>query len=61
LAEAAEELNIPHVGTLEAFERLPDSQESAPVGAAGGRLSSYTSGSTLFRGVMITQRLSSLI
>ncbi|HXH86886.1 MAG TPA: hypothetical protein VNI35_08650, partial [Nitrospira sp.] len=27
MAEAAKELNIPHVGTLADFERLPESQE----------------------------------
>jgi len=58
LAEAAEELSIPHVGTLEVFERLPDSQETLrPSEPHEVAYLQYTSGSTLFpRGVMITQK-----
>jgi fatty-acyl-CoA synthase len=58
MAEAANELNIPHVGTLEAFERLPESQESLrPSEPHEVAYLQYTSGSTLFpRGVIITQK-----
>jgi len=58
LAEAAEELNIPHIGTLEAFERLPESQETlCPSEPHEVAYLQYTSGSTLFpRGVIITQK-----
>jgi fatty-acyl-CoA synthase len=58
LAEAAEGLNIPHVGTLEAFERLPESQEGlCPSEPHEVAYLQYTSGSTLFpRGVVITQK-----
>ena len=58
MAEAAKELNIPHIGTLEAFERLPESQESLrPSEPHEVAYLQYTSGSTLFpRGVMITQK-----
>jgi fatty-acyl-CoA synthase len=58
LAEAAEELNIPHVGTLEAFERLPESQDGlCPSEPHEVAYFQYTSGSTLFpRGVVITQK-----
>ena len=58
LAEAAEELNIPHVGMLDAFERLPESQEGLrPSEPHEVAYLQYTSGSTLFpRGVVITQK-----
>jgi fatty-acyl-CoA synthase len=58
LAEAAEGLNIPHVGMLEAFERLPESQEGLrPSEPHDVAYFQYTSGSTLFpRGVVITQK-----
>src|SRR4030095_13102481 len=57
-SEAAKELNIPHVGTLEAFEQLPESQESLrPSEPHEVAYLQYTSGSTLFpRGVVITQK-----
>jgi fatty-acyl-CoA synthase len=58
LAEAAEELNIPHVGTVEAFEGLPESEESLrPSGPYEIAYLQYTSGSTVFpRGVVVTQK-----
>ena len=58
MAEAAEELNIPHLGTLEAFERLPESEETLrPSEPHEVAYLQYTSGSTLFpRGVVITQK-----
>ena len=58
LAEAAEESNIPHVGTLESFEQLPESQANLrPSEPDEIAYLQYTSGSTLFpRGVVITQK-----
>jgi len=58
LAEAAEELNIPHVGTLEAFERLQESEEALrPSEPHEVAYFQFTSGSTLFpRGVVISQK-----
>ena len=54
---AAKELNIPHVGTLEAFERLPDSQESLRPSEPHGRLSSiHFRKHAISPGVIITQK-----
>ncbi|MEE8607039.1 MAG: fatty acyl-AMP ligase [Nitrospiraceae bacterium] len=58
LAEAAEGVDLSHLGTPEVFDRLPESQDGLrPSEPHEIAYLQYTSGSTLFpRGVMITQK-----